>query len=134
MPRKRTIWAGLVCLPVAVIAIISIIHYSTRLVSPCVGWAGGNFPTSADVKSPCQSYSVDSRTRAEATLWMAGVSGVILLATGLAMWGTLRSRQAVVIVAGLLMLCEMIPLGLTLWPLALLAGAGLLVVAYRSPD
>ena len=65
---------------------------------------------------------------------MAGVPGVILLAGVLGIWGTVRRREAVVVFAGVLMLLEMIPLGLTLWPLALLAGVGFLIIAYRMPD
>ena len=42
-------------------------------------------------------------------------------------------RQTIVIIAGCLMLLEIFPLALSVWPLALLAGVGLLVIAYRMP-
>jgi len=59
---------------------------------------------------------------------------VILMASILGIWGTVRSKQAMVIISGLLMLLEGIPLVFSFWPLALLAGGGLLLVAYRMPD
>jgi len=73
----------------------------------------------------------DSRTRTQAALSTAAVQGVILVAAALGIWGTIRSRQAAVIVAGLLMLLEMIPTLFSAAPLALLAGAGFLLVAYH---
>ncbi len=76
---------------------------------------------------------VDSRTRTQAALGLVGVQGVILVAAILGIWGTVRARQTLVIAAGLLMLVEIIPTIFSASPLALLAGAGFLFVAYRLP-
>ena len=132
--RGKRIWAAvLVALPISIVAIVSLAYDVSQLASPCVGWGGGNVRASTGA-SPCKQYTVDSRTRTQAARWLLGVQGGILLATALGIWGTVRSRQAMVIVAGLLILLEMIPLLFSFWPLALLAGAGLLLVACQMPD
>jgi len=62
------------------------------------------------------------------------LQGGILLAAVLGIWGTVRLRQVAVVVAGLVMLLEAIPLLWSFAPLAFLAGIGLLVVAYRMEN
>lgn len=64
---------------------------------------------------------------------MVAVQGVILLGAGLGIWGAIRERQVAVLVAGLLMLLEVVPTLFSVFPLALLAGVGFLVIAYRMP-
>jgi len=133
MWRKGILAAALVALPVSLVAIASMAYCGAELVSPCVGW-GGSPPARVTAKATCKVYSVDSRTRAQAVGSAAGVQGVILLAAALALWGTVHLRQHAVVGAGLLMLLEIIPTLFSLSPLALFAGVGLLVVAYRMPN
>jgi hypothetical protein len=133
MQRAATAATVLLALPVLIVAIASIAHFSAEFADPCVGWGGGHFYRSDHANDTCRQYTVDSRTRTQAALSMAFVPGVILLTAVLGIWGTFRLRQTVVIVAGLSMFLEMIPLALTVWPLALLAGTGFLVAAYRMP-
>jgi uncharacterized protein YfaP (DUF2135 family) len=134
MRRRRTWVAVLVALPILIVTIASLAYFSAELTSPCVGWGGGNFYRSAGAREHCVQYTVRSQTRAQAALTKAAVQGIILVAAALGIWGTARARQAVAIVAGLLMLLEMIPTLFSVSPLALLAGSGFLVVAYRMPD
>ena len=63
---------------------------------------------------------------------MAAVPGVVLLAGALAVLGAARKRPWFVFLAACLMFVEMVPLALTVWPLALLTGAGFLYVANRT--
>jgi ABC-type spermidine/putrescine transport system permease subunit II len=130
MQRAATSATVLLASPVLIVALASIAHSSAEFTSPCVGWNSGNFHKTAGANDTCRQYTVDSRTRTQAALSMAFVPGVILLTAVLGIWGTFRLRQTVVIVAGLLMFLEMIPLALTVWPLALLAGTGFLVAAF----
>jgi hypothetical protein len=67
-------------------------------------------------------------------MMLVAVQGVILLAAVLGIWGTLRARQWMVVLAGCLMILEAIPLMFSLWPLALLAGVGFFWTAYRMPS
>lgn len=133
MRRTAISAAILITLPISIVAIASIANYVAELTSPCVVWGGGNFHKAADVKTTCKQYSGDSRTRSQAVLWMAGVPGVILMAAVLGVWGAVTSKKIILVVAGLLMLPEVVLLVFSFWPLALLAGVGLLVVAYRLP-
>jgi len=131
---RTGIWAAaLAALPILSVAIASMAYGEAQLINPCVGW-GGNPPASATAKAACKAYMVVSRTKAQAVLSAAGVQGVILLAASLGVWGTVRLRQRAVVCAGLLMLLETIPTLFSFSPLALFAGIGLLVVAYRMPN
>ena len=131
---RKGIWvAALVALPISLVAIASLAYGGAKLVSPCVGW-GGNPPAVVTAKATCKVYTLDSRTRAHAVVSAAGVQGVILLAAALALWGTVHLRQHAVVGAGLLMLLEIIPTLFSCSLLALFAGVGLLVVAYRMPN
>lgn len=132
--RKQTWAAVLVALPIAIAAIATMGYFFVQLTSPCVGWGGGSFYGNASAQHGCKEIMVDSRTRTQAALLMVAVQGVILVAAALGIWGAVRSQQAAVIVAGLLMLLEMIPTIFSLAPLALLAGVGFLVIAYRMPN
>jgi hypothetical protein len=64
---------------------------------------------------------------------LAAVQGVILLAAVLGIWGTVRSRQWMVVLAGCLMILEIFPTILSFFPLALLAGIGFFWTAYHMP-
>ena len=129
--RKRTWAAVLAALPISIVAIATTGYFFVQLTSPCVSWGGDSFNRRAGAEHGCKQYMGDSRTRTQAALSTAAVQGVILVAAALGIWGTIRSRQAAVIVAGLLMLLEMIPTLFSAAPLALLAGAGFLLVAYH---
>lgn len=124
-----------VALPISTVAIGSMAYFLRQSVSPCVMWAGSN---SASVHGNgshgCREITGVGQTRLQAAVEKVAVPGVILIAAVLGVWGTARSRQTVVIVAGLLMLLEMIPTGFSVWPLALLAGIGFLVIANRMPE
>jgi len=131
---RKGIWAAtLVALPASLVAISSVAHSGAQLVNPCVGW-GGHPPASVTAKAKCKTYTVESLTETQTVLSAVGVQGGILLAAALAVWGAIRLRQRAVVVAGLLMLLEAIPTLFSLSPLALLAGSGFLVVAYKMPD
>jgi hypothetical protein len=133
MWRKGTLAAALVALPVSLVAIASMAYCGANLVSPCVGW-GGKPPAVLTAKATCKVYTVDWRTRAQAVFSAAGVQGVILLAAALALWGTVHLRQLAVVGSALLMLLEIFPMLFSFAPLALFAGVGLFVVAYRMPN
>lgn len=62
---------------------------------------------------------------------MVAVQGVILVAAAPGIWGAIRRRQQVVIVAGFPMLLEVIPTIFSVAPWALFAGVGFLVIACR---
>jgi hypothetical protein len=66
-------------------------------------------------------------------LVLAAVQGVIILAAVLGIWGTVRSRQWMVVLAGCLMILEVFPLVFSFFPLALLAGIGFFWTAYHMP-
>ncbi len=130
MWRKGICAAVLLILPISTVAIGSAAYSLTKMFSPCVGW-GGKSPIGVVPRGSCREFSVNSGTRTQALLSAVPVQGVILLAAVLGVWGTARLRQPAVLIAGLLMLLEVIPLVFSFAPLAVLAGAGLLVVAYR---
>jgi hypothetical protein len=129
MWRKGICAAVLLILPISTVAIGSAAYSVSKMFSPCVGW-GGKSPVGVVPKGLCREFSVNSGTRTQALLSAVPVQGVILLAAVLGVWGTARLRQPAVIIAGLVMLLEVIP-SFSFAPLAVLAGAGLLVVAYR---
>src|ERR1022692_2190670 len=74
-----------------------------------------------------------ARRGCEQVLRWQSVPGVILLAAVLGVWGTIRSREWIVILAGCLMISEVFPLVLSFWPLALLAGLGFFWTAHQMP-
>ncbi|MGA2133864.1 MAG: hypothetical protein ABSH50_16335 [Bryobacteraceae bacterium] len=133
MRRKGTWAAVLVALPIALVAIGSVAYFFSQIASPCVVWRGsGSLPASAS--HSCRQITGQDETTLRAAAEAVAVQGVILLAAALGIWGAIRSRQTAVIIAGLLMLLEMIPTMFSVAPLALLAGVGFLVIAYRMPD
>jgi len=127
MWRKGICAAILLALPISAVAVGTLAWGVSQLFNPCVGW-GGQSPAA---KGSCKEFTVSSGTRIKAALSAVPLQGGILLAAVLGVWGTVRLRQVAVIVAGLVMLLEAVPLLFSFAPLALLAGVGLLVVAYR---
>ena len=132
MWRRGTLAAVLVALPISIVAMATMSCFFAQLADPCAGW-DGNFNRAVGAEHHCSQVMVDSRTKVKAALTAVAVQGVILAAAALGIWGAIRSRQVVVVVAGLLMLLEMIPTLFSASPLALLAGIGFLIVAYRTP-
>lgn len=131
MLRKPMWTAVLFAAPISLAAVATTVYFLIQLTSPCVGWGGGHFYGRVGAEHPCRQYTVDSRTRSQAALTMVAVQGVILTAAALGIWGTIRTRQQAVALAGILMLLEMIPTIFSFAPLALLAGIGFLVIAHR---
>jgi hypothetical protein len=130
MWRKGIFAAILVTLPISAVAVGTLAWGVGQMFSPCLGW-GGKPPAP---NRSCNAYSTASQTRIQALLSALPLQGVIILAALLGVWGTVRLRQLPVVGAGLLMLLEAIPLLWSAAPLAVLAGIGLLVLAYRMEN
>jgi hypothetical protein len=134
MSRARTWLAVLVALPISIVAIGSMAFTFSELLNPCVVWGASNSGSvyrSAD--RPCKEGKGVGETRMRAGFEMAAVPGVILLAAVLGVWGTIRSREWIVVLAGCLMILEVFPLVFSFWPLALLAGVGFFWTAHQMP-
>ena len=127
MWKKGMCAAMLVTLPISAVMVGNFAWVVSRMFSPCVGW-GGKPPTA---NGSCKQYSTTSQTRARSLLAAVPLHDAIIRAAFLGAWGTSRLRQLPVVGAGLLMLLEAIPLMWSAGPLAVLAGVGLLVLAYR---
>jgi hypothetical protein len=82
----------------------------------------------------CDRFREFHVERARRSLRCLGRIKLRHLAAVLGIWGTLRARQWMVVLAGCLMILEAIPLMFSLWPLALLAGVGFFRTAYRMPS
>jgi hypothetical protein len=134
MWRARTWLAVLLALPVSITAIGSSTLVFRDLVNPCVIWAASDsVGLNITAHEPCKEVKGVGETRIRAGVMLVAVQGVILLAAGLGIWGTVRSRQWTVVLAGCLMILEVFPTIFSVWPLALLAGVGFFWTAYRMP-
>jgi hypothetical protein len=134
MSRARTWLAVLAALPISIVAIGSATFIFSDLVNPCVVWGASNSGSLyISANHPCKEGKGVGETRIRAGIMLVAVQGVILLAAVLGIWGTVRSRQWMVVLAGCLMILEVFPTVFSFWPLALLAGVGFLWTAYRMP-
>ena len=137
MKRLRTWLAVLFAVPISIFAVRAIALTLGELVDPCLIWSAptsGHFYRRAHTSStagPCAQYIQRSDTKTHAILLMLAVPGVILLAAVLGIMGMARSRQWMVVLAGLLMVFEAAPTIFSIGVLALLAGVGLLILAFR---
>lgn len=133
MLRARTWFAVLFALPISVVAIGSAANIAGDLVNPCVVWGASNSASfDGTANDACKQGKGEGETRLRAVVTIVAVQGVILLAAVLGIWGTVRSRQWIVVLAGCLMIFEAFPLLFSFWPLALLAGVGFFWTAHRA--
>jgi hypothetical protein len=133
MSRARTGLAMLAALPVCILAVRAIGIDVSRLNDPCFSWgdanAGAGFIRPND---PCGQRGGTSETKMQAAARTAAVSGGIILAAVLGIRGVAGSRRKMTAIGASLMILEAIPLALSAWPLALLAGGGFLWLARRD--
>ncbi|MGA3079193.1 MAG: hypothetical protein ABSG56_36625 [Bryobacteraceae bacterium] len=133
MSRARIWLAVLLAAPITVVAIGSTAYILAGLMSPCVVWRGSDSGGAyASAHHPCTDLEGLGETM-RGVLVLAAVQGVIILAAVLGIWGTVRSRQWMVVLAGCLMILEVFPLVFSFFPLALLAGIGFFWTAYHMP-
>ncbi|MGA3026087.1 MAG: hypothetical protein ABSF98_15065 [Bryobacteraceae bacterium] len=133
MARPRTGLAVLLALPVCLVAVRAIGIEVSDFFDPCFSWAVPN-PGTGFIRAndPCVEHSGTSETKIQAAVRTAGVSGVIILAAVLGIWGEARSRRKMTAIGACLMILEAIPLVFSVWPLPLLAGAGFIWLARRD--
>jgi hypothetical protein len=125
----------LIALPMAGVAVGTAFHKMDELSDPCATWGLGNSGSGyIHPGDPCSQRSGYGETKDEAYLVLAAVQGVILLAATLAIWGAAGSRPKMMLIGGVLMVLEAAPLVFSLWPLALLSGAGLIYMGIRLQD
>jgi hypothetical protein len=132
---RAGIWlAVLLAAPITIVAIGSTAYIFSELVSPCVIWAAsGSGRVYTSLPATCKEGKGEGESKMRGVLMLAAVQGVILLAAVLGIWGTVRSRQWMVVLAGCLMILEIFPTILSFFPLALLAGIGFFWTAYHMP-
>jgi hypothetical protein len=124
---RRVALTVLVAIPMAGVAVGTASHEIEQLNDPCATWGLGNSGSGyIHPHDPCSQRSGHSETKAEAYGVLAAVQGIILLAAVLAIWGAAGSRPKAMLLAGVLMVFESVPLVFSLWPLALLTGGGLI--------
>ncbi|HTP86128.1 MAG TPA: hypothetical protein VMJ34_04240 [Bryobacteraceae bacterium] len=122
----------MLALPISTVAIGTAAHTIGQLSDPCVAWGAGDSGSgSISPGDPCQQRSAEGETRTEAWLRIAGIHGVILVAAILAVCGAAFFRPKMILLAGALMILES-PLTFTLAPLALLTGAGFVILGLRQ--
>lgn len=121
-------------MPISIVAIGSAAFIFSDLVNPCVIWSASDSGSlHIGAHDRCKEVKGVGETRIRAGMMLVAVQGVILLAAVLGIWGTVRSRQWMVVLAGCLMILEVFPSIFSVWPLALLGGVGFLWTAYRMP-
>ena len=101
----------LLAVPIAVIAVISLIIQVPDFFNPCLKWgmsSGGSISVSS--AGPCLTAGGSSETIRQAILRLALIQGGILTAIGLGLIGVLRSRSAPLIVGSVILFLESIPL------------------------
>ncbi len=129
----RALLALLVALPISVVGVGTAAHRINQLLDPCVEWgvgeAGGGYLGPHD---PCGQRTGFGETRTQAYLTIAAVQGVMLLAAVLGVWGAARSRPKMMLLAGILTIFEMFPTAFSVWPLALLTGAGFIYMGLED--
>ena len=114
-------------LPALVLAVGSIAVQVRLFADPCVTWGtGDNASIHLTRDDACRQRTVIGETRQAALVRIALVSGVLLLGAVVGIWGTVRGKRKLSLIAGSLLLLEAIPLALTVWPLPLLAGCAFL--------
>jgi len=134
MSRARIWLAVLLAAPITIVAIGSTAYIFSELVSPCVIWAASDSGrVYTRLPATCKEGKGEGETKMRGAMMLAAVQGVILLAAVLGIWGTVRSRQWMVVLAGCLMILEVFPTMFSVFPLALLAGIGFFWTAYRMP-
>lgn len=123
----------LAALPLAVLTIRAITMDVRGMLDACTQWGAGNSgPFYHSLDDPCRQRTFMSETRRHAAVRLALVPGMILLASTIGIWGVLRSRWKLSLVGGSLMMLEAVPLGFSVWPLALLSGGAFLWFGSRT--
>lgn len=151
--RSRAIAFAIVAsVPIALVAVASLVQWIPRFFDPCYEWGtarAGSTPTrhirkgqlgsvvappngfySAQTQGPCaRQMSATTETRGHAEKRLAIVSGGLLIASALGLAGVLRSMPLVTITGSAILFLESIALVFTLSPLTLFAGILLLLAA-----
>jgi hypothetical protein len=125
----NTLLAIAFALPLSAVAVAAVVTEVADQIDPCVRWNSDRIHPAPSV---CTEIKVRGETRGWSFVRMAAVPGVILAAGVLAVFGALRKRPWLIFLAACLILVEVVPLALTLWPPALLTRAGFLYVANRT--
>jgi hypothetical protein len=130
--------AALACLPLGVVAIRAFTIEVSNFRDPCFQWgedgasSWGGFLSSPRLRplDPCATRSEGtSETKTGSVIRVMMVPGVILVAIAWGILGAVRARPRLAVAGACLMFAESVPLMFSVAPLALLAGAALLVVA-----
>jgi hypothetical protein len=100
---------------------------------PCVRWEGGSRQLSATLRpgDPCTAITVNGQSRLQAAAMSALIPGALLLSAALGIIGVAVSRRRLIFAGGFLMLAETLVV-FTIAPLTLIAGLGLLFLAWRA--
>jgi hypothetical protein len=129
---QRTLLLLLIALPISAVAIGTAARTVNELFDPCVSWgigesgAGHIYP-----HDPCGTHTGYEKTRTQTCITLAAIQGVMLLAAVLGIWGAARSRPKIMLLAGIVMILEMIPTVFSAAPLAVLTGAGFIFMGIR---
>ena len=136
MRVRPVLVAVLASLPIGLLAVRGVALQVRDLLDPCLQWGESNSgssmipPRGVPPGSPCYTrVSGTSETRQGSIIRTALVSGGILAAIVLGVFGAARSRPGLVATAAGLMLVEAVPLIFSVAPLALLSGGVFLWVA-----
>jgi hypothetical protein len=117
-------------IPALLLAATSIGAQVPLFADPCVTWGvADNSSVELTRDDTCRQRTVVGETKQTAAVRIVLVPGVLLLAAVLGIWGTLREKWKLSLIAGSVLLLEAIPLALTVWPLPVLAGGAFLWAA-----
>ena len=138
MRTKQVLVAVLAALPIGLMAMRGVALEVRDLLDPCLQWGEFNSgssmmpPPGTQAGNPCYTrVSGTSETRQGSIIRTLLVSGGILAAIVLGVFGAARSRPGLVGIGAGLMLVEAVPLIFTVAPLAVLASGVFLWVAIR---
>ena len=125
--------ALVVAVPIAGIALWSISHTLVELSDPCVQWEHlPGEPAWVGPHGACRQVTVHYESKTRAALVAALVPGGLLAAAMLAVVAAALSRRRMMIGAAIGLLAETLAV-LSLAPLTLAAGVGLILIAKRLP-
>jgi len=136
MRTKQLLVAVLASLPIGLVAMRGVALEVRDFVDPCLQWGESNSgssmipPPGTQPGNPCSTrVSGTAGTKQGSIIRTALVSGGILAAIALGVFGAARSRPGLVGIGAILMLVEAVPLIFSVAPLALLSGGVFLWVA-----
>jgi len=125
--------AGMVSLPLGLVAVRAVAITASQFFDPCFQWGIGN--SSSDTirrDDPCRSRSGTSETKTQAVARMLIVPGGILAGLALGILGAARSRPGLAVAGAVVVFLEAFPLVFSFAPLAVLTSGVFLLLARNT--